>query len=181
MLARVGRRGKGLPWPGLHATTPDMIRSVLFVCLGNICRSPAAEAAFRALRPDLEIDSAGTSDWHLGEPPYGPMIEAAARRGLDLSGLGARQVTAADFARFDLILGMDAQNIARIEMLRPTGSATPVRLFTDFGPAKAAGVPDPYYTRDFDGALDLIEACAQRVAAALAQDFQETRKPLSGP
>jgi protein-tyrosine phosphatase len=146
---------------------------ILCVCLGNICRSPAAEGALRALLPDAVIDSAGTSDWHMGEPPYPPMQAAARARGIDISGLRARQVSAADFGRFDLILCMDAQNMARLEALRPDGSETPVRLFTDFAPESAADhVPDPYYTRDFDGALDLIETCAAGLAASLrkAQD-----------
>ncbi|MDQ2094774.1 low molecular weight protein-tyrosine-phosphatase [Rhodalgimonas zhirmunskyi] len=135
---------------------------VLFVCLGNICRSPAAEGVFRTLAGGAhEIDSAGTSDWHVGEPPYGPMQAAAGARGIDLSPLRARQFEAGDFTRFDLIIGMDAANIAAIERLRPDGAATPVRLFTDYAQGRGSEVPDPYYTRDFDGALDLIEACAE--------------------
>lgn len=142
---------------------------VLFVCLGNICRSPAAEGVFRALSHGVyETDSAGTSDWHTGEPPYGPMQRAAAARGVDLSALRARQFAAADFARFDLIVGMDATNIAHIERLRPPANETPVRLFTDYAPERGMSeVPDPYYTRDFDGALDLVEACAAGLLAAL--------------
>ncbi|SDD09226.1 low molecular weight protein-tyrosine-phosphatase [Ruegeria marina] len=138
-----------------------MTHRILFVCLGNIRRSPAAEGVFRVLMPDAQTDSAGTGDWHVGEPPYGPMQVAAQARGIDLSDLRARQFTAADFTRFDLILGMDMQNIADIEALRPAGNATPVRLFTEFAPETGAThVPDPYYTRDFDGALDLIRAAA---------------------
>lgn len=147
---------------------------VLFVCLGNICRSPAAEAAFRAVAPELVCDSAGTSDWHVGEPPYAPMQAAGRARGLDLSGLRARQFRAADFDRFDLILGMDAGNIARIEALRPVGNDTTVRLLTDYVPEGDLGygadhVPDPYYTRDFDGALDLVQAAARGLARVLRQ------------
>lgn len=135
-----------------------MTHRILFVCLGNICRSPAAEGVFRARAPQFETDSAGTSGWHIGDPPYGPMQEAARARGLDISDLRARQFTAADFDRFDLIIGMDANNISDIEALRPFGNETPVRLLTDFAPQSGADhVPDPYYTRDFDGALDLIE------------------------
>lgn len=132
---------------------------VLCVCLGNICRSPAAEAVLRTKAPAWTIDSAGTSDWHVGDPPYGPMIAAGQARGYDLTPLRARQFTAADFDRFDLILGMDDENVARIERLRPTGNDTPVRLFAD------EPVPDPYYTRDFDGALDLIETAAARLVS----------------
>lgn len=135
---------------------------ILFVCLGNICRSPSAEGVVRALAGDkLDIDSAGTGSWHIGEPPCPPMIEAAGRRGVDISRLRARQMTRGDFGRFDLIIGMDAQNIDDIERLRPAGDATPVRLFTDYAPETGADhIPDAYYTRDYDGALDLIEACA---------------------
>ncbi len=106
--------------------------------------------------------------WHAGNPPYGPMQTAAAARGIDLSPLRARQFTAEDFDRFDLIIGMDAANIADIEALRPTSSETPVRLLTDFAPdAEADHVPDPYHTRDFEGALDLIEAALQGLEAHL--------------
>ena len=139
-----------------------MIRSVLFVCLGNICRSPAAEGIFRdmvaAKGLDIRVDSAGTSDWHVGDPPYGPMQAAAKARGTDLSALRGRQVTAEDFRRFDLIVAMDTDNRANLLRLRPDEGA-PVRLLLDFAPETATeAVPDPYYTRDFEGALDLIEA-----------------------
>jgi len=134
---------------------------ILFVCLGNICRSPTAEGVARALIPGAEMDSAGTAGWHVGKPPYGPMQEAASARGYDLSDLRARQFTPEDFTRFDLILAMDAQNRADIEAHRPAGSDTPVRLFTHYAPdAGMDHVPDPYYTRDFDGALALIEEAA---------------------
>ncbi len=135
-----------------------MSHRILFVCLGNICRSPAAEGAFRARAPHHQTDSAGTSGWHIGDPPYGPMQKAARARDIDLSDLRARQFVAEDFNHFDLIIGMDAENIANIEDLRPDGNDTPVRLLTDFAPHTGADhVPDPYYTRDFDGVLDLIE------------------------
>lgn len=148
--------------------TAPMTNRILFVCLGNICRSPAAEAVLRGLAPQFEIDSAGTSDWHVGEPPYQPMQAAAAARGLDLSALRARQFSTADFDRFDLILGMDGDNVAKVETLRPHGHPTPVRRFTDYAPDPGAThVPDPYYTRDFDGVLDLIESCARGLVAAL--------------
>ncbi|MGR3837358.1 MAG: low molecular weight protein-tyrosine-phosphatase [Cognatishimia sp.] len=134
---------------------------VLFVCLGNICRSPSAEGVFREIS-DCVTDSAGTGGWHVGSPPYGPMLEAAARRGHDFSDLRARQFRREDFADFDLIIGMDDANIRDIEALRPSGNKTPVQLFTDFAAETGAQeVPDPYYTRDFDGALDLIESCAK--------------------
>ncbi|HHC29959.1 MAG TPA: low molecular weight phosphotyrosine protein phosphatase [Rhodobacterales bacterium] len=140
-----------------------MTRSILFVCLGNICRSPTAEGVLRSLAGEaLTVDSAGTGSWHVGEPPCPPMIEAAARRGVDISGLRARQMNRADFARFDLIIGMDDANIADIERLRPAGDSTPVRLFTDYAPETGAReIPDAYYTHDYEGALDLIEHCAE--------------------
>ncbi len=150
---------------------------ILFVCLGNICRSPAAEAVTGAIAArrglPLVLDSAGTAGWHTGKPPYGPMREAARRRGISMEDLRARQFGAEDFARFDLICAMDHQNIADIEALRPPGNDTPLRLLTDFlppaGPHGGADhVPDPYYTRDFEGCLDLIEAAAGGLVADLA-------------
>jgi len=146
-----------------------MVQRILFVCLGNICRSPAAEGVFRALAPEHPTDSAGTAGWHVGNPPYGPMQSAAKARGIDLSNLRARQFSAADFERFDLIIGMDAENLTNIEALRPTGNDTPVRVLTDFAPHTGADhVPDPYYTRDFDGALDLIEIAVDGLRAHLS-------------
>ena len=133
---------------------------VLFVCLGNICRSPAAEGVVRAKAPEWEIDSAGTSDWHVGKPPYGPMQSAALARGIDLSGLRARQFKRKDFNDFDLIVVMDQGNLSDVEALRPVNSETPIRLMTAFDPNAADHVPDPYYTRDFNGCLELIERCA---------------------
>lgn len=135
---------------------------ILFVCLGNICRSPAAEGVTRALAAarglELALDSAGTGDWHVGNPPHPPMIAAARARGYDLAPLRARQIVAPDFARFDLILGMDRANLTAIERLRPAGSATPVRLFLG-----EAEVPDPYFDGRFDEALDLVEQGAARL------------------
>ncbi|MEI4231970.1 low molecular weight protein-tyrosine-phosphatase [Roseovarius sp. D22-M7] len=145
-----------------------MTHRILFVCLGNICRSPSAEGVFRTLVPAATTDSAGTGDWHVGDPPYGPMQDAASARGYDLSDLRARRITARDFDRFDLIVAMDAANLRAIEAVRPAGAATPVRLFTDYAPDRGMDhVPDPYMTRDFDGTLDLIEDCARGLAARL--------------
>ncbi|MFV1527818.1 MULTISPECIES: low molecular weight protein-tyrosine-phosphatase [unclassified Phaeobacter] len=145
-----------------------MTQNILFVCLGNICRSPAAEGVFRLLCPHVGTDSAGTAGYHVGAPPYGAMQAAAGARGIDLSDLRARQFTPQDFARFDLIIAMDGDNLADIEALRPEGATTPVRLFTDYAPDHGADhVPDPYYTRDFDGCLDLIEAAAAGLARTL--------------
>ncbi|MBO9449141.1 low molecular weight phosphotyrosine protein phosphatase [Tropicibacter sp. R16_0] len=145
-----------------------MTHRILFVCLGNICRSPAAEGVFRALMPEASTDSAGTASWHVGKPPYGPMQDAARQRGLEIGDLRARQFQADDFGRFDLIVGMDAENIENIEALRPAGSDTPVYVFTDYIDDRDIDhVPDPYYTRDFDGALDLIERAARGLKRSL--------------
>ncbi len=145
-----------------------MKQRILFVCLGNICRSPAAEGVFRVMVPEAETDSAGTGRWHIGAAPYGPMQVAARSRGYDISDLRARLFLPEDFGRFDLIIGMDDQNIATIEAQRPAGSDTPVRLMTEFAPeAGMDHVPDPYYTRDFDGALDLIEVAARGLRQTL--------------
>ncbi|MBN7784652.1 low molecular weight phosphotyrosine protein phosphatase [Ponticoccus gilvus] len=140
-----------------------MGKRILFVCLGNICRSPSAEAVVRRMAEDrgltVGLDSAGTGAWHIGEPPYGPMQQAARARGYDLSGLRARRVTRDDFDRFDMVVAMDRDNLEDLRALAPGGAD--LRLMTDFAPGCGASVPDPYYTRDFDGTLDLIERCAQ--------------------
>ena len=142
--------------------------NVLFVCLGNICRSPSAEAVFRRIAPQVVTDSAGTQGWHQGKQPYGPMQDAAKARGIDMSDLRARQFKKGDFDRFDVIIGMDAQNVEDIESLRPQGNTTPVEVFTTYCSSGADHVPDPYYTRDFEGALDLIEECAKGLAQKMS-------------
>jgi len=143
---------------------------ILFLCLGNICRSPAAEGVFRKLAAEAglraEADSAGTGGWHAGEPPYGPMQAAARARGYDLSALRARQLMRADFAAFDMILAMDGQNLRDAARLAPAGARAELRLFLDGAPG-TQDVPDPYYTRDFDGCLRLIEQGAQALIARL--------------
>jgi protein-tyrosine phosphatase len=150
---------------------------VLFVCLGNICRSPTAEGVLRHLLPQeapelqVEVDSAGTADYHIGDPPDSRSRRAALRRGIDLSGLRARQVTPGDFARFDLILAMDRDNLARLEAMRPAGSRAQLRLFMEYAAQHSdrLEVPDPYY-RDaggFEEVLDLCVAAARGLIAAL--------------
>ena len=146
-----------------------MTHRILLVCLGNICRSPTAEAVTRAkarLRGiEINIDSAGTGDWHIGKPPYGPMQVAARAQGYEMSDLRARQVRASDAQDFDLVIAMDEDNRRDLAHLN-----RPVVLFTDYAAASAATeVPDPYFTRDFDGALDLIETCADGLLDALEQ------------
>lgn len=117
--------------------------------------------------PEIPCDSAGTGDWHVGDPPYGPMQAAARLRGIDLSALRARQVQVADFSRFDLILGMDADNIRNLERLRPAGAGTPLRLLAPYAGAGREHVPDPYYTRDFDGTLDIVQAAVAGLVSEL--------------
>lgn len=151
-----------------------MTQRILFVCLGNICRSPTAEAVFRALaqaaRLPVQVDSAGTGDWHVGEPPHPPMIAAAARRGYDLRPLRARQLVAADFTRFDHVLVMDGQNLrdARALRARAGGQGADPRLFLDHAPGCGfRDLPDPWYTGDFDQTLDLVESASRGLIAAL--------------
>lgn len=151
-----------------------MTARVLFVCLGNICRSPTAEAVARAMAEAdyvaAEFDSAGTGDWHVGNPPYPPAIRAAAARGYDLGPLRARQVSAEDFAVFDHVLAMDRANLQALERLRPMGTGPAPRLFLDYADGVSTEeVPDPYFTRDFDAALDLIEAASRGLIAQLRQ------------
>jgi protein-tyrosine phosphatase len=151
-------------------------QSVLFVCLGNICRSPTAAGVFRHLlklaAPQLqvEVDSAGTADYHVGDPPDPRSQRAALRRGIDLSAARARQVTIGDFARFDLILAMDRDNLRALEAMRPKDSRARVQLFLEYAPElRRLDVPDPYY-RDasgFEEVLDLAAAASRGLVAAL--------------
>lgn len=149
---------------------------ILFVCLGNICRSPTAEAVVRHLAEaeapdlDLELDSAGTADYHIGAAPDHRTCAHAARRGYDLGSLRARQVTAKDFRRFDLILAMDDANLRALREMRPRDSTARVALFLDFVPERRGEpVPDPYYggETDFERVLDLSEAAARGLLDAL--------------
>lgn len=143
---------------------------VLFVCLGNICRSPTAEAVFRACTareaPDLavEIDSAGTAGYHIGDPPDARSQEAGQRRGYDLAPLRARRVAAEDFERFDLILAMDRENLSDLRKRAPRSTHGKIRLFLEFAPEEeTAEVPDPYYggAAGFEHVLDLCEAASR--------------------
>jgi protein-tyrosine phosphatase len=149
---------------------------ILFVCMGNICRSPTAEAVFRehvrrhAPELQVEIDSAGTHDYHVGEAPDPRAIKAAARRGLDLSGLRARQVEDADFERFDLILAMDRLNHVTLLERSPPEHHPRIRLLLEFAAdPQGLDVPDPYYggAKGFDEVLDLVEDAAAGLLAEL--------------
>lgn len=156
---------------------------VLFVCLGNICRSPTAEVVLRTLAareaPDLEleVDSAGTAGYHLGEPPDPRTCQAAERRGYDLAALRARIVEPIDFERFDLILAMDRENLRVLRRRAPSGAEQRVRLFLEFAPQEGLeDVPDPYYggPNGFEQVLDLVEAAARGLLAHLRQQSRAT-------
>lgn len=161
----IGTTGTGTTGTGMGGA----VRRVLVVCLGNICRSPMGEAALRRAAGEaglaLEVDSAGTGAWHEGEPPHPTALSVAAGRGYDNAALRARKVTAEDFDRFDLILGMDASNLANLERVRPEGSHARLAAF-DAG----ADVPDPYGrpVAAYEAVLDQIEAAARAWAARLA-------------
>lgn len=142
---------------------------ILFVCMGNICRSPTAEGVFRELvrerapELDVEIDSAGTHDYHVGDPPDSRAIEAARRRGIDLSRQRARMVETRDFERFDLIVAMDRLNREILLDRSPEAYRERIRLLTEFAPASdVEDVPDPYYggAVGFERVLDLVEEAA---------------------
>lgn len=162
---------------------PDPEFSVLFVCMGNICRSPTAEGVFRRLVGEaglerrVRIDSAGTHGYHVGEPPDRRAQRHAQARGYDLSSLRARAVVPDDFVRFDLLLAMDRDNLALLEAQCPAELRDRCRLLLSFAPdAPTTSVPDPYYGtgRDFDRVLDLVELAS----AALLRHVQER---LAGP
>ena len=154
---------------------------VLFVCLGNICRSPTAEGVMRrlvrerGLEDEIEIDSAGTGDWHVGSPPDRRATDAAGRRGITLEG-AARTVGPADFEDFDLLLAADRSNADELRRRAPDPAArAKVRLLREFDPAAVAAgeleVPDPYYGADggFDEVLDIVEAACEGLLAELAR------------
>jgi protein-tyrosine phosphatase len=183
---------------GAHVPAPAAVRDrptardgervrLLFVCLGNICRSPTAEGVMRALVRDaglehrIELDSAGTGGWHVGESPDARATDAARRRGIALEG-AAREVRPRDFEEFDLILAMDRGNLSNLRRLAPDEPARrKVRLLREWGRAgsQSAGeldVPDPYYggPDGFDRVLDLVQAsCASLLAELRAQDADE--------
>jgi low molecular weight protein-tyrosine phosphatase len=143
---------------------------ILFVCMGNICRSPTAEGVMRhllaqeGLRDEIEVDSAGTGAWHAGSPPDRRATQAARARGILLEGT-ARQVTEEDFDEFDLLLCADADNVAALRAVAPPGTEDRIQLLRSFDPAGDGDldVPDPYYGGDagFDDVLDQVEAACR--------------------
>jgi protein-tyrosine phosphatase len=150
-------------------TAPSL--RVLLVCMGNICRSPTAEAVLRqrlaaaGLAEQVDVDSAGTGGWHAGEPPDARAQRHALQRGFDLSKLRARRVLEADFERFDLVLAMDQENLAELERIKPADGRAEVRLFA------AVEVPDPYHgsAQGFENVLDLIETASDALVPELRQ------------
>lgn len=148
---------------------------VLFVCTGNICRSPTAEAVFRhlvreaGLDGDFDIASAGTHGYHVGEPPDPRTEAAAALRGYSMADQRARQVDPDDFQHFDLLLAMDRGHRTYLSRVAPAGTEQKIRMFLDFAPAASVkDVPDPYYggPDGFEEVLDMIEAGARGLLAA---------------
>jgi protein-tyrosine phosphatase len=153
---------------------------VLFVCMGNICRSPTAEGVFRSLveREGLTdlvyIDSAGTHAYHIGEPPDVRAQAAAVRRGIDISGLRGRRAEREDVEVFDYVLAMDQENFDNLVALAPKGYEARVRLFLDFAPQRPEReVPDPYFggAAGFERVLDMIEEAAR----GLLDDIRKNR------
>lgn len=160
---------------------------VLFVCMGNICRSPTAHGVFLKMIEDqslahlIEVDSAGTHAYHIGKAPDPRAQAAAARRGIDLTGLRARKVRAEDFEWYDYILAMDHDNYACLELICPTGHEKKLRLFLDFATDQPEReVPDPYYGGEsgFEKVLDLIETAS----AGLLEEIRRRHLfPLASP
>lgn len=143
---------------------------VLFVCMGNICRSPTAEGVFKGLvekaglTDKISSDSAGTHDYHIGEPPDPRAQCAAQSRGYDLSSLCARQVSRRDFSEFDYVLAMDEANLRQLKRLCPPEHADKLKLFMEFaGDVATREVPDPYYggSQGFERVIDLVEQASK--------------------
>lgn len=155
-----------------------MIR-VAFVCLGNICRSPLAEGAFRALvergghGERFHIESAGTGDWHVGRGADDRSVRVARSRGLDISTHRAKQFTKKDFERFDHVIAMDRANVAALSAMAPSAEArAKIKLFRSFDADEHGEVPDPYYgnAADFESVLDLCMASSEAMLRALVRE-----------
>lgn len=149
--------------------------NVLFVCLGNICRSPMAEGVFRQLVTEaglsdkINIDSAGTSDYHVGETAHHGTLRTLKKHNIDYSG-HARQLTRADFQNYDYILAMDTSNLRSIRSVIPAESNAKVALLLDYAQRTSIrDVPDPYYTGEFDKVYDLVEDACQHLLLSIRQ------------
>lgn len=155
---------------------------VLLVCLGNICRSPSAHGVLekyikdKGLEEKIEVDSAGTGDWHIGKPPDPRSIVAAEKRGYDLRQLVARQVSEQDFLDFDYILAMDRSNLRALQELSPPSHRARLRLFLDYGSGSHEIVPDPYTggEQGFELVLDLIEDACERLLTEIVTDHLDS-------
>ena len=155
--------------------------SVLFVCMGNICRSPLAEGVFRRALADagleqlVAVDSAGTGDWHRGDAPDPRAIETALRHGIDISGQRARQVAPEDFDRFDLIFAMDRSNEATLRARSPSAQHGRISLFLDHALGSRADVPDPYYGGDdgFEHVYQLLREGCRALASRLEAELRQ--------
>ena len=151
--------------------------SILFVCMGNICRSPTAEGVFRyhvsqaGLDDRVFIDSAGTHAYHVGEPPDRRAMAAAARRGMSLEDIRARRVADEDFERFDYIIAMDEDNLYRLKDQSPPEHHQKLRLFLEFSSSNQREVPDPYYggSAGFERVLDLVEDASRGLLETLSR------------
>lgn len=164
-----------------EARVPDAPVRLLLVCLGNICRSPMAEGVLRArieaspLAGQVVLDSAGTGGWHVGQPPDRRAIATAARHGVDISGLRARQLSGDDFARHDWLLCADRSNLADVRARAPADARSRCQLLLDWACAGAAGdVPDPYTggTRDFEAVWNMLDRAAHGVVARLQRELR---------
>lgn len=152
---------------------------VLFVCMGNICRSPTAEGVFRQLVEEeglgnrISIDSAGTCAFHVGEMPDPRARESALRRGVDLSGIRARAFQVDDFASFDIILAMDERNLRSILDLQPDDITCEVKLFLDYSKRAETDVPDPYYggPQGFEFVMDLVEDASRGLLEDIRKNY----------
>ncbi len=151
---------------------------ILFVCMGNICRSPTAEGVFRhkvkaaGLEDTIDIDSAGTIAYHIGHPPDQRAQKAALKRGIDLSSQRARKVTAKDFEAFDFVIAMDSDNHYELESICPSGLEDKLHMFLKFAQnSSESDVPDPYYGggNGFETVLDLVEEAAEGLLAHLQE------------
>lgn len=150
--------------------------SVLFVCLGNICRSPLAEGVFRSLVSNQEldeafsIDSAGTGGWHVGSPPDPRSVQVAAEHGIELTGT-ARQLQEEDLDRFDVVLAMDRENLRNLERMAATGAHARIHLLREFDPeGEGDEVPDPYYGGP--GGFETVYQMVHRSCAALLEELR---------